>query len=46
MAEKMRRNLWDYQVEIAGLAALEMISGDIVVKITSMMERSSIQIAT
>ena len=28
------------------LAALEMILGDIVVKVSSMMERTSIQIAT
>ena len=43
-----RANLWDYQVETAGfsLAALEMILGDIVVKVSSMMVRTSIQIAT
>ena len=43
-----RANLWDYQVESAGfsLAALEMILGDIVVKVSSMMVRTSIQIAT
>ena len=41
-----RANLWDYQVETEGLAALEMILGDIVVKVSSMMERTSIQIAT
>ena len=38
-----RANLWDYQ---AKTAALEMSLGDIVVKVTSMMERSSIQITT
>ena len=37
-----RANLWDYQVE----TALEMILGDIVVKVSSMMERTSIQIVT
>ena len=44
-----RANLWDYQVETAeafSLAALEMILGDIVVKVSSMMERTSIQIVT
>ena len=40
-----RGNLWDYQAKTAGLY-LEMSLGDIVVKVTSMMERSSIQITT
>ena len=34
------------KLQAFSLAALEMSLGDIVVKVTSMMERSSIQIAT
>ena len=34
------------KLQAFSLAALEMIVGDIVVKVTSMMERTSIQIAT
>ena len=34
------------KLQAFSLAALGMILGDIVVKVTSMMERSSIQIAT
>ena len=43
-----RGNLWDYQLKLQAfsLAALEMIPGDIVVKVSSVMERTSIQIAT
>ena len=45
-----RGNLWDCQAKTAGLlsglAALEMSLGDIVVKVTSMIEKSSIQITT
>ena len=43
-----RGNLWDYLAKTAGLllAALEMSLGDIVVKFTSMMEMSIIQITT
>ena len=39
-----RGNLWDYLAKTAGLllAALEMSLGDIVVKVTSMMEWSRI----
>ena len=40
-----RGNLWDYQAKTAGLY-LQMNLRDIVVKVTSMMERSSIQITT
>ena len=34
------------KLQAFSLAALEMIQGDIVVKVSSMMERTSIQIAT
>ena len=34
------------KLQAFSLAALEMILGDIVVKVSSMMERTSIQIAT
>ena len=35
-----------FKLQAFGLAALEMILGDIVVKVSSVMERTSIQIAT
>ena len=52
MAEKMRMDdeqifgITKLKLQAFSLAALEMILGDIVVKVTSMMERSSIKIAT
>ena len=51
MAEKMRMDderifgITKLKLQAFSLAALEMILGDIVVQVTSMMERSSIQIA-
>ena len=51
-AEKIRMDderifgITKLKLQAFSLAALGMILGDIVVKITSMMERSSIQIAT
>ena len=52
MAEKMRIDdkqifgITKLKLQAFSLAALEMILGDIVVKVSSMMERTSIQIAT
>ena len=52
MAEKMRMDderifgITKLKLQAFSLAALEMSLGDIVVKVTSMMERSSIQITT
>ena len=52
MAEKMRMDderifgITKLKLQAFSLAALAMILGDIVVKVTSMMERSSIKIAT
>ena len=52
MAEKMRLDderifgITKLKLQAFSLAALEMILGDIVVKVSSMMERTSIQIAT
>ena len=52
MAEKMRMDdelifgITKLKLQAFSLAALEMIQGDIVMKVTSMMERTSIQIAT
>ena len=52
MAEKMRMDderifgITKLKLQAFSLAALEMILGDIVVKVSSMMERTSIQIAT
>ena len=52
MAKKMRMDderiigITKFKLQAFSLAALEMILRDIVVKVTSMMERSSIQIAT
>ena len=52
MAEKMRMDdeqifgITKLKLQAFSLAALGMILGDIVVKVTSMMEQSSIQIAT
>ena len=52
MAEKMRIDdeqifgITMLKLQAFSLAALEMILGDIVVKVSSMMERTSIQIAT
>ena len=51
-AEKMRMDderifgITKLKLQPFSLAALEMSLGDIVVKVTSMMERSSIQITT
>ena len=51
-AEKIRMDdeqifgITKLKLQAFSLAALGMILGDIVVKVTSMMERSSIQIAT
>ena len=51
-AEKMRMDderifgITKLKLQAFSLAALEMSLGDIVVKVTSMMERSSIQITT
>ena len=51
-AEKMRMDderifgITKLKLQAFSLAALEMILGDIVVKVSSMMERTSIQIAT
>ena len=52
MAEKMRIDdeqifgITMLKLQAFSLAALEMILGDIVVKVSSVMERTSIQIAT
>ena len=52
MAEKMTLDderifgITMLKLEAFSLAALEMILGDIVVKVSSVMERTSIQIAT
>ena len=52
MAEKMRMDderifgITKLKLQAFSLAALEMILGDIVVKVSSVMERTSIQIAT
>ena len=52
MAEKMRLDderifgITKLKLQAFSLAALEMILGDIVVKVSSMMERTSIQIVT
>ena len=48
MAKKMRRifGITKLKLQAFNMAALEMILEDIVVKVTSMMERSSIQITT
>ena len=52
IAKKMRMDderifgITKLKLQAFSLAALEMSLGDIVVKVTSMMERSSIQIAT
>ena len=52
MAEKMRMDderifgITKLKLQAFSLAALEMILGDIVVKVSSMMERTSIQIVT
>ena len=52
MAEKMRLDderifgITKLKLQAFSLAALEMILGDIVVKVSSVMERTSIQIAT
>ena len=52
MAEKIRMDderifgITKLKLQAFSLAALEMILGDIVVKVSSMMERTSIQIAT
>ena len=52
MAEKMRVDherifgITKLKLQAFSLAALEMILGDIVVKVSSMMERTSIQIVT
>ena len=52
MAEKMRLDdeqifgITKLKLQAISLAALEMILGDIVVKVSSMMERTSIQIVT
>ena len=51
-AEKMRMDderifgITKLKLQAFSLAALEMILGDIVVKVSSVMERTSIQIAT
>ena len=51
MAEKMRMDderifgIIKLKLQVFSLAALEMIPGDIVVKVSSMMEKKSIQIA-
>ena len=51
-AEKMRMDderifgITKLKLQAFSLAALEMILGDIVVKVSSMMERTSIQIVT
>ena len=52
IAKKMRMDdegifgITKLKLQAFSLAALEMSLGDIVVKVTSMMERSSIQMAT
>ena len=52
MTEKMRLDderifgITKLKLQAFSLAALEMILGDIVVKVSSVMERTSIQIAT
>ena len=52
MVEKMRMDdeqifgITKLKLQAFSMAALEMILGDIVVKVSSMMERTSIQIAT
>ena len=52
IAEKMRMDdkrifgITMLKLQAFSLAALEMILGDIVVKVSSVMERTSIQIAT
>ena len=52
MAKKMRMDderiigITKFKLQAFSLAALEMILGDIVVKVSSVMERTSIQIAT
>ena len=52
IAEKMKMDdeqifgITKLKLQAFSLAALEMILGDIVVKVSSMMERTSIQIAT
>ena len=52
MAEKMRIDdeqifgITMLKLQAFSLATLEMIQGDIVVKVSSVMERTSIQIAT
>jgi len=52
MAEKLRLDderifgITKLKLQAFSLAALEMILGDIVVKVSSMMERTSIQIVT
>ena len=52
MTEKMRMDdeqifgITKLKLQAFSLAALEMILGDIVEKVSSMMERTSIQIAT
>ena len=52
MTEKMRMDdeqilgITKLKLQAFSLAALEMILGDIVVKVSSMMERTSIQIVT
>ena len=52
MAEKMRMDderifgIIKLKLQVFSLAALKTILGDIVVKVTSMMEMSSTQIAT
>ena len=52
MTEKMRMDneqifgITKLKLKAFSLAALEIIIGDIVVKVSSMMERTSIQIAT
>ena len=51
MAEKMKMDderifgITKLKLQAFSLAALEMIPGDIVVKVSSMMEKTSIQIA-
>ena len=46
MDEEQIFGITKLKLQAFSLAALEMILGDIVVKVSSMMERTSIQIAT
>ena len=46
MDDKRFFGITKLKLQAFSLAALEMILGDIVVKVSSMMERTSIQIAT